>query len=254
MATFGGAVALLGPTGGALVLYLGAELIIQPALPRFHQLPYALALVATVLALPQASRVSRGARDGGAPRGRPRDASLRGARGAPRRQPRGGAGLSDGAGRAERRREDDAAGRRLGSSSPGARRGPLERRRADRASTSSDRRARSRPHVPDRPALSRPHGARQRAGRGDVRGRSGRTGRATRRHAGEVIAWVGLQDKAGLVATRLSLGEQKRLELAVALGTSPRLLLLDELGGGLAPRDRDRSTGRASSSAAGGSP
>ena len=53
MATFGGAVPLLGPTGGALVLYLGAELIFQPLLPRFHQLPYALALVATVLALPQ---------------------------------------------------------------------------------------------------------------------------------------------------------------------------------------------------------
>ena len=52
MATFGGALALLGPMCGALVLYLGSELIIQPALPRFHQLPYALALVVTVLALP----------------------------------------------------------------------------------------------------------------------------------------------------------------------------------------------------------
>ena len=60
-----------------------------------------------------------------------------------------------------------------------------------------------------------------------------------RRRAGEVIAWVGLQDKAGLAASRLSLGEQKRLELAVALGACPRLLLLDELGGGLSPRGRD---------------
>jgi branched-chain amino acid transport system permease protein len=53
MATFGGALPLLGPTCGALILYLGSELIFQPLLPRFHQLPYALALVAAVLALPQ---------------------------------------------------------------------------------------------------------------------------------------------------------------------------------------------------------
>jgi branched-chain amino acid transport system ATP-binding protein len=64
-------------------------------------------------------------------------------------------------------------------------------------------------------------------------------GRDRRRRAAEVLAWVGLADKAGLPASRLSLGEQKRLELAVALGASPRLLLLDELGGGLSPRGRD---------------
>jgi branched-chain amino acid transport system permease protein len=53
MATFGGTLALLGPAGGALVLYLGSELIFQPLLPRLHQLPYALALVVAVLALPR---------------------------------------------------------------------------------------------------------------------------------------------------------------------------------------------------------
>jgi branched-chain amino acid transport system permease protein len=53
MATFGGALPLLGPACGALVLYLGSELIVQPLLPRFHQLPYALALIATVLVLPR---------------------------------------------------------------------------------------------------------------------------------------------------------------------------------------------------------
>jgi branched-chain amino acid transport system permease protein len=53
MATFGGALPLLGPACGALVLYLASELVFQPLLPRFHQLPYAVALVATVLALPR---------------------------------------------------------------------------------------------------------------------------------------------------------------------------------------------------------
>ena len=53
MATFGGALPLLGPAAGALILYLGSELIVQPWLPSLHQLPYALALIVTVLALPK---------------------------------------------------------------------------------------------------------------------------------------------------------------------------------------------------------
>ena len=64
-----------------------------------------------------------------------------------------------------------------------------------------------------------------------------------RRRAGEILGAVGLEDRAGLPASRLSLGEQKRLELAVALGAGPRLLLLDELGGGLPPRGRDEIQG-----------
>lgn len=52
MATFGGARALLGPPAGALLLYGVSELLLQPALPRLHQLPYALALAAVVLWLP----------------------------------------------------------------------------------------------------------------------------------------------------------------------------------------------------------
>jgi branched-chain amino acid transport system ATP-binding protein len=44
---------------------------------------------------------------------------------------------------------------------------------------------------------------------------------------------VGLDNKAGLLASSLSLGEQKRLEVARALGTGPELLLLDEICGGL---------------------
>ena len=44
---------------------------------------------------------------------------------------------------------------------------------------------------------------------------------------------VGLDHKATLPASALPLGEQKRLEVARALATSPELLLLDEICGGL---------------------
>ncbi|MBI2469213.1 MAG: branched-chain amino acid ABC transporter permease [Candidatus Rokubacteria bacterium] len=53
MATFGGVHTLLGPPAGAVLLYLGSELLLQPTLPRLHQLPYALALILVVLCLPR---------------------------------------------------------------------------------------------------------------------------------------------------------------------------------------------------------
>jgi branched-chain amino acid transport system permease protein len=52
MATFGGPLSLLGPTAGALLLYGASELLLQPVLPRLHQLPYAIALILVVLWLP----------------------------------------------------------------------------------------------------------------------------------------------------------------------------------------------------------
>jgi branched-chain amino acid transport system permease protein len=52
MAIFGGLHTLLGPPVGALTLYLASELLLQPTLPRLHQLPYAAALIAVILFLP----------------------------------------------------------------------------------------------------------------------------------------------------------------------------------------------------------
>lgn len=59
-----------------------------------------------------------------------------------------------------------------------------------------------------------------------------RTGHA-REQAMEVLRRVSLDYKAGMLASMLPLGEQKRLEVARALATDPQLLLLDEICGGL---------------------
>jgi branched-chain amino acid transport system ATP-binding protein len=52
-----------------------------------------------------------------------------------------------------------------------------------------------------------------------------------------MLGAVGLLDKAGATVRDLSHGEQRQLEIALALAGSPKLLLLDEPTAGLSPAE-----------------
>ncbi len=60
--------------------------------------------------------------------------------------------------------------------------------------------------------------------------------RAARREALGALDFVGLLDKRRAPAHGLSTGQRKRLELARAMSTRPRLMLLDEVTGGVDQR------------------
>ena len=64
--------------------------------------------------------------------------------------------------------------------------------------------------------------------------------RAIYERAAALLAEVGLADRADELAPALSHGEQRVLELALALATEPRLLLLDEPMAGAGPEESQR--------------
>ncbi len=54
---------------------------------------------------------------------------------------------------------------------------------------------------------------------------------------------IGLGARAGILASNLAHGEQRQLEIAMALATGPKLLLLDEPTAGMGPDDSERIRG-----------
>ncbi len=63
-----------------------------------------------------------------------------------------------------------------------------------------------------------------------------------RARARELLAFVGLAGKEDELAKNLAYGDQRRLEIARALATEPKLLLLDEPTAGMNPRETENLT------------
>jgi branched-chain amino acid transport system ATP-binding protein len=61
----------------------------------------------------------------------------------------------------------------------------------------------------------------------------GKSERASYAHCAAILEDCGLADKANHLAGKLTLLDRKRLELARAVASAPKLLLLDEIAGGL---------------------
>jgi len=61
--------------------------------------------------------------------------------------------------------------------------------------------------------------------------------RESMRRATEILRFVGLEREADQLAENLAYGHQRRLEIARALATQPRLLLLDEPAAGMNPAE-----------------
>ncbi|UBV44239.1 ABC transporter ATP-binding protein (plasmid) [Deinococcus taeanensis] len=63
------------------------------------------------------------------------------------------------------------------------------------------------------------------------------------RRAWELLDLVGMGDRAGELAGNFSYGDQRRLEIARALATEPRVLLLDEPAAGMNTAEKGQLTG-----------
>lgn len=61
---------------------------------------------------------------------------------------------------------------------------------------------------------------------------------ATKHHSLELLALMGLADKADQLAHHLAYGDQRRLEIARALALKPQILLLDEPAAGMNPSEK----------------
>jgi branched-chain amino acid transport system ATP-binding protein len=66
---------------------------------------------------------------------------------------------------------------------------------------------------------------------------------AARQKADEVLEILGLASKRSQAASTLTLPDRKRLEVARALATQPKILLLDEVMAGLRPTEIDQMVG-----------